>query len=41
MNNNKSGTDFSKFNDIRKRVKNKEINVIVFKNSARIGRNQK
>ena len=41
MDDDKSGTDFSRFDDIRNRAKNKEIDVIVFKNSARLGRNQK
>ena len=41
MDDDKSGTDFSRFDDIRKKAKNKEIDVIVFKNSARLGRNQK
>ena len=41
MDDDKSGTDFSRFDDIRERTKNKEIDVIVFKNSARLGRNQK
>lgn len=41
MDDDKSGTDFSRFNDIRNRAKNKQIDVIVFKNSARLGRNQK
>lgn len=41
MDDDKSGTDFSRFNDIREKAKNKEIDVIVFKNSARLGRNQK
>ena len=41
MDDDKSGTDFSRFNDIRNRAKKKEIDVIVFKNSARLGRNQK
>lgn len=41
MDDDKSGTDFSRFNDIRNRARNKEIDVIVFKNSARLGRNQK
>ncbi|MBE5821918.1 MAG: recombinase family protein [Clostridiales bacterium] len=41
MDDDKSGTDFSRFKDIRNKVKNKEIDVIVFKNSARLGRNQK
>lgn len=41
MDDDKSGTDFSRFNDIRNKVDNKEIDVIVFKNSARLGRNQK
>ena len=41
MDDDKSGTDFNRFDDIRERAKNKEIDVIVFKNSARLGRNQK
>lgn len=41
MDDDRSGTDFSRFNEIRNRVKNKEIDVIVFKNSARLGRNQR
>lgn len=41
MDDDKTGTDFSRFNDIRNRVKNKEIDTIVFKNSSRLGRNQR
>ena len=41
MDDDKSGTDFSRFDDIKERAKNKEIDVIVFKNSARLGRNQR
>ena len=41
MDDDKRGTDFNRFDDIRERAKNKEIDVIVFKNSARLGRNQK
>ena len=41
MDDDKSGTDFSRFDDIREKAKNKEIDVIVFKNSARLGRNQR
>ena len=41
MDDDRSGTDFSRFDDIRNRAKNKEIDVIVFKNSARLGRNQR
>ena len=41
MDDDKSGTDFSRFDDIRERAKQKEIDVIVFKNSSRLGRNQK
>ena len=41
MDDDKSGTDFTRFDDIRNRAKNKEIDVIVFKNSARLGRNQR
>ena len=41
MDDDKSGTDFSRFDDIRERARKKEIDVIVFKNSARLGRNQR
>lgn len=41
MDDDKSGTDFSRFDEIRQQAKNKEVDVIVFKNSARLGRNQK
>ena len=41
MDDDKSGTDFSRFDDIKQKTQNKEIDVIVFKNSARLGRNQK
>lgn len=41
MDDDKSGTDFSRFDDILVRAKNKEIDVIIFKNSARLGRNQR
>ena len=41
MDNDKSGTDFKRFENIKKKARNKEIDVIVFKNSARLGRNQK
>ena len=41
MDDDKSGTDFRRFDDIRKRAIKKEIDVIVFKNSARLGRNQR
>jgi len=41
MDDDKSGTDFSRFEDIKNRAKNKEIDAIIFKNSARLGRNQK
>ena len=41
MDDDKSGTDFSRFEDIRNRAKNKKVDAIVFKNSARLGRNQK
>ena len=37
----KTGTDFSRFEQIRKMARNREIDVIVFKNSSRLGRNQK
>lgn len=41
MDDDRSGTDFSRFDDIRNRAKNKEIDAIIFKNSARLGRNQR
>lgn len=41
MDDDKSGTDFRRFDDIRLKARKKEIDVIVFKNSARLGRNQK
>lgn len=41
MDDDKTGTDFSRFDQIKKMAKNKEIDVIVFKNSSRLGRNQK
>lgn len=41
MDDDKSGTDFSRFDDIKERVKSKQIDTIIFKNSARLGRNQK
>lgn len=36
-----SGTNFNRFNTIIKRIKNNEIDVIVFKDSSRLGRNLK
>ena len=41
MDDDKSGTDFSRFDDIKERVKSKQIDTIIFKNSARLWRNQK
>ena len=41
MDDDKSGTDFGRFDDIKEKAKKKMIDVIVFKNSARLGRNQK
>ena len=41
MDDDKSGTDFRRFQDIRNKAKNRKLDVIVFKNSARLGRNQK
>lgn len=40
MDDDKSGTDFKRFDDIKKRARKKDFDVIVFKNSSRIGRNQ-
>lgn len=36
-----TGTDFGRFDEIIRRVKNKEIQVIVFKDASRLGRNLK
>ncbi|MBQ3407713.1 MAG: recombinase family protein [Clostridia bacterium] len=41
MDDNKSGTNFNRFNQIKNKAKNGEFDVIVFKNSARMGRNQR
>ena len=41
MDDDKSGTDFSRFDDIKERAKNRGIYVIVFKNSARHGRKKR
>ncbi len=41
MDDDKSGTDFSRFDNIKERAQKKQIDVIVFKNSARLGRNQR
>ncbi len=41
MDDDRSGTDFSRFDDIKERVRKKELDTIIFKNSARLGRNQK
>ena len=41
MDDDKSGTDFSRFEQVKQMVENKQVDVIVFKNSARLGRNQK
>ncbi|MBR2703951.1 MAG: recombinase family protein [Clostridia bacterium] len=40
MDDDKSGTDFERFNEIKNMAKKKEFDIIVFKNSSRIGRNQ-
>lgn len=40
MDDDKTGTDFSRFDDIKVRAKNGQIDVIIFKNSSRLGRNQ-
>ena len=40
MDDDKSGTDFSRFDEIKERAKRREFDIIVFKNSSRIGRNQ-
>ena len=40
MDDDKSGTDFRRFDEIKNKAKRKAFNVIVFKNSSRIGRNQ-
>ena len=40
MDDDKSGTDFKRFDKIKNKASKKEFDVIVFKNSSRIGRNQ-
>ena len=40
MDDDRSGTDFSRFDNIKQMAGNKEFDAIVFKNSARLGRNQ-
>ena len=40
MDDDTSGTDFSRFDNIKQMAGNKEFDAIVFKNSARLGRNQ-
>lgn len=40
MDDDKSGTDFKRFDEIKNKASRKEFDVIVFKNSSRIGRNQ-
>jgi DNA invertase Pin-like site-specific DNA recombinase len=40
MHNDVSGTDFSRFDDIKRRVINKEIDAILMKDDSRLGRNQ-
>lgn len=40
MDDDKSGTDFKRFNEIKMMAKKGEFDVIVFKNSSRLGRNQ-
>jgi len=41
MDDDESGTNFDRYNEIKKRVLQKEFDIILFKNSARLGRNQK
>ena len=41
MDDDKSGTDFKRFDIIKEKASNNEIDTIIFKNSARLGRNQK
>lgn len=40
MHNDMTGTDFSRFDEIRNMIKNNEIDVLVMKDSSRLGRNQ-
>ncbi len=40
MDDDKSGTNFNRFNDIKDKARKKAFDVILFKNSSRIGRNQ-
>lgn len=40
MHNDMTGTDFKRFDDIKEMIKNNEVNVLVMKDSSRLGRNQ-
>lgn len=40
MDDDQSGTDFTRFNEIKEKARNRQFDVIVFKNSSRLGRNQ-
>lgn len=41
MDDDETGTNFNRYEEVRRRVLNKEFDIILFKNSARLGRNQK
>lgn len=40
MDNNVSGTDFTRFDEIKEKITNKQVDVLVMKDSSRLGRNQ-
>lgn len=40
MHNDETGTDFSRFDEIRRKIINDEVDVLVMKDSSRLGRNQ-
>ena len=41
MDDDETGTNFNRYEEVKRRVLNKEFDIILFKNSARLGRNQK
>ena len=40
MHNDVSGADFARFNDIKQKIQNGQVDVLVMKDSSRLGRNQ-
>lgn len=41
MDDDETGTNFNRYEEVKRRALNKEFDIILFKNSARLGRNQK